>query len=64
MKKAKLGMTVQPPRRNPYDKLDEQVGKGVREQRNLEQAGSAYERRLQQRLPKVQPAAKPRGGRA
>ena len=64
---AKLGMTVQPPKKTPYDKLGQRMETGAREQERLERHGDGFvgsaARRTQRRIPKVTPAPEPRPAR-
>ena len=57
-KSAKLGMTVTPPKVDPYAKLSERIETGKRAQEDLETAGRRHispkaATRGQKRLPKV-----------
>lgn len=64
MKPAKLGMTVQPPKRTPYDKLGARMEQGEQDEAKLMRPGTPYQQRLQNRIPKVTPTAKSGRGRA
>lgn len=64
-KKAKLGLTIQPKKPTPYDKLTERMQQGQDEESNLETQGSRVlagrkrqAARGQARIPKARPAKK------
>lgn len=52
---AKLGMTVQPKKKTPYDKLSERMMAGAPEQERLERRPSGYQIRSQRRIPRAKP---------
>lgn len=56
---AKLGMTIQPQKKTPYDQLDARLGASRPEQARLEQRGDALlgpaARRTQKRIPRITP---------
>lgn len=64
VKGAALGMTVQPPKKSPYDNLAARMEAGAKEQGRLEQHGEAMygeaARRAQRRIPRTTPVPAPR----
>lgn len=64
MKRTKLGMTIQPRKPTPYDKLAEKMERGAKEQGKLERRGTPFQERMQGRIPKVRPGGRGRGNKA
>jgi hypothetical protein len=70
-KRVKLGMTIQPKKKSPFDKLGGRMLEGEKEQGKLEQRGvqildrfGAAARRGQRKLPKAVPGGRKGGTRA
>jgi hypothetical protein len=64
---ARLGMTVQPPKKTPFNKLGQRMQAGSKEQAQLERHGEemvgASAQRTHRRIPKVTPAPEARPAR-
>jgi hypothetical protein len=65
---AKLGMTIQPKKKTPFDELGKQMEAGTPEEERLEARGRRFAGReaakTQKRIPKAKPDFRKRGVRA
>lgn len=65
---AKLGMTVQPKKKTPFDELGRRMEAGTPEEERLEARGRRLAgkeaAKTQRRIPKVKPSFEKRGSRA
>jgi hypothetical protein len=50
-------MKVEGRKPSPYDKLSERMTEGTREQARITRPGTAFQQRMQQRIPKITPGA-------